>query len=54
MENKKHISTEKQDILIGSSKLKDDKKVFNRVKYFEENMQYNKSYVLFLEKKQNK
>ena len=50
MENKKYISTEKQAILIGSSKLKDDKKVFNRVKYFEENMQYNKSYVLFLEK----
>lgn len=42
------LKTEKQDILVGSSKINTSGKKFNRLKYFEENMQFNKAYLFYL------
>ena len=40
------IKLEKQEILVGSSRLSDsNRKSFDRVKYFLENMEFNKSYI---------
>ena len=46
METKSQIGLTKQEILVGSYKLNNKGKAFNRTKYFEENMQFNKSYEL--------
>jgi len=48
METKSQIGLTKQEILVGSYKLNNKGKAFNRTKYFEENMQFNKSYELYL------
>ena len=42
------LKSEKQDILVGSSKINIESNKFNRVKYFEENMQFNKAYLFYL------
>ncbi len=42
------LKSEKQDILVGSSKINVEGNKFNRVKYFEENMQFNKAYLFYL------
>ena len=40
------IKLEKQEILVGSSRLSgSNRKSFDRVKYFLENMEFNKSYI---------
>ncbi len=44
------LNTEKQDILVGSSKINLEGKKFDRIKYFEKNMQFNKAYLYYLEK----
>ena len=44
------LKTEKQDILVGSSKINLEGKKFDRIKYFEKNMQFNKAYLYYLEK----
>jgi MoaA/NifB/PqqE/SkfB family radical SAM enzyme len=48
--SKEQLKTEKQDILVGSSKINSGDKKFDRIKYFENNMQYNKAYLSYLEK----
>ncbi len=48
METKSQIGLTKQEILVGSYKLNNKGKTFNRTKYFEENMRFNKSYELYL------
>ena len=44
------LNTEKQDILVGSSKINLEGKKFDRIEYFEKNMQFNKAYLYYLEK----
>ena len=44
------LKTEKQDILVGSSKINLEGKNFNRIEYYENNMQFNKAYLTYLEK----
>ena len=44
------LKTEKQDILVGSSKINLEGKKFDRIEYYEKNMQHNKAYQFYLEK----
>ena len=43
------IKSEKQEILVGSSKINQFGNLFNRNEYFEKNMKFNKSYQFYLE-----
>ena len=42
------LKSEKQDILVGSSKINIGVTSLTGVKYFEENMQFNKAYLFYL------
>ena len=48
------LKTEKQDILVGSSKINSEGKKFDRIEYYVNNMKFNKAYQLYLEKNKTK